>query len=733
MLDGMRLVPLARPRHRSPAVGVLPWLAALVLACNGPERRSDSAPQAGPPPHEEPGGPKAGPPAVADPPPPTRVGKPSGPPPDAWPALAVREPPRTADGIPILRVTTTAPAGDAALREVSPAWNTLEFAQIQASDGLTTFIAVRNQAQIYSDVVIRGGELRTNVLQAIAGTEAHPGGCGAAADGIMLLSTPAPIPGETQSQVTIHGDGSRTTSTIPKLAQTVFVVAPDGTLTRHRLQPTAGHEAECKAVIERADRFAVFASHLVEYDGSTFHVDPGWYRGRTHLARPFGPRYCFTSCNAQEQAGTDASVTKALEAAIGRCDAEYAVFGDLIAARCRTGDTAARLRIGDPVEVLRGIPKSAWLADGIFLTREGHVVLELELQVQRYLVWPAGSDTAGPERTLADDELLAQTSPTVLVKDLPEPVPPAEVYAVVLGQSLPFGASGSTFDYRSLRAGPTAHAARSKRAAAVLPAGDFVLAHEAAVQLSCGAYIRSPLGHEGDLIHDFVPPALPALSPKAVHVPATCLPLAEVHALPSDPDLLLARTEDGQLALAWLPPPLPLPQGHDPREPAPREPPPVQRPRPGAGWTIVGPIDRIAGDRGTPSPGADTNIRGGWQAGGGAVLEVGDATLVLTRLGAWTIPAGTQPMAVQTGPTTARLYGSLGSRLVVCDRACRTLDPGDGRDLVGVVPRTESEIILGFGEGETAVYRVPSTGGTETPPHALEVALEAVLATKPKP
>lgn len=730
MVDRVRDL-VARPGRRS----FLGASLVAAVACNGPERRADSSPQAGPPPRladDDDDAKRSIPPDAGTTP--ARPPEPSGPPPDVWPALpATLDPPATADGVPILRVTTRPPATAGALREVSPAWNTLAFAQIQASDGLSTFIAVRNQAQTYSDVVIRGGELRTNVLQALAGTELHPGGCGAAADGIMLLTAPAPIPGETQSQIRVNADGSRTTSTIPQIAQEVWVVTPDGALAGHRLPPTAGNDAECEAVLEKADRFAIFASNLAEYDGTTFHIDRSWFSGRTHLTRPFGPRYCFASCNAQEQAGTDPSVTKALDAALGRCDAEYAVLGDLIAARCRGGSTVVRMRVGNPVETLAGLPKADWLADDVFLTRDGHAVLELSLEMKTYAVWPAGSPTLGPVRTLGDDEVLAQTSPTVLVQNLPEAVPPADVYAVVLGVTLPFGASGSTFDYRSHSAGPTAHAARSKRAAAVLPAGDFVLAHEAAVQLACGAYVRSPLGHEGDVLHDFVPPELPPLSKKAVHVPSECLPLSEVHALPGDPDLLLARTEAGRLALAWLPPPLPLPSGHDPRDPTPSEPAPVQHPRPGSGWTVLGAVDRIEGDRGVPSPGADTAIRGGWQAGGGAVLEIGSESLVLTRGGAWTVPPGTKPMAVQTGPAKAKLYGALGSKLVVCDQRCRTLDPGDGRDIVAVVPRTESEIILGFGEDETAVYRVPGTGGTETPPHALEAALEAQLAAKPMP
>jgi len=664
-------------------------------------------------------------------PPAKPTSKPSGPPPDVWPALPKDlTPPKSPDGLPILRVTATPPAETGALREVSSAWNTLDFAEVQASDGLTTFMAVRSRfAGGYSDFVIRGGELRTNVLQALAGTEAHPGGCGAAADGTMLLTAPAPIPGQPPPR-----DLGNNRRTGLKLAQEVLIVNPDGTMVRHRLPPEAGHDSECTAILERVDRFSIFAGNLSEYDGTTFQIERNWSAGRTHLSRPFGPRYCFESCNTYEQAGTDAKVVTALETALGGCSALYTVLGELIAARCADASTVVRLHVGGKVETLTGLPTAEARAVGLVLTRDGDVVIELGPKMKRYVVWPAGAKAARPERTLANDEWLAETSPTVLVQGLPSPVPPADVYAVVLGQTLPFGASGSTYGYNGLRAGSTAHEARSQRAAAVLPAGDFVLAHEAAVQRSCGAYVRSPLGWEGEEIDDWSPPTLPPLSSKAVHVPASCLPLAEVHAVPGAPDLLLARTEDGQLALAWLPPPLPLPTGRDPREDEPAAPPLVQDPRPGSGWTVVGPVDRIAGDRGLPSPGGNTAIAdGSWQAGGGAVLEIGDSTLVLTPHGAWTIPRGTTPMAVQTGPTTGRLYGALGPMLVVCEQVCRTLDPGDGRDIVGVVPRTELEVILGFGNDVTAVYTVPKTGGTETPPHALEAPLEAQLAARPGP
>lgn len=738
---------LAPTTHRvdSPSMSigrrsVLGWVLA-ALACGGSERSTEVPPvvEASPegdgstptaPPRTDVGAPASGT-EVAPPP---RPPKPSGPPPDVWPALPeTYVPPTTDDGIPILAVTTSAAASPGALREISPAWNTLVFAQQQASDGLSTFVAVRNDAQTYSDVVIRGGELRTNVLQGLAGVDDHPGGCGIANDGIMLLSAPAPVPGETITQVTIR-NGVRTSAEVPRLAQSIWIVTPDGTLVRHRLPPEAGDSAECKGVLESADRFALFSSFLVEYDGASFKIDRDWYSGRTHLSRPFGPKYCFQYCNRTEEAGTDATVKTTLAGALGSCPSpQYAVLGDVIVARCQQSGIVARLDASTgALETIKGVPKADWMADGVFLTREGHAVIELALQMKRYVVWPAGAKSLGPERTLADDEVLAQTSPTVLVRDLPEPVPPAEVYAVVMGESLPFGANGSTLGYSELRRGPAAHAARAKRAADVLPKGDFVIAHEAAVQLGCGAYVRTPLGWEDEMIHDWVPPGLPPLSSKAVHVPATCLPLAEVHASPGVPDLLLAKTKDGELATAWLPPPLPLPSGYDPREDEGPEPAPKQDPKPGPGWVTHGAVDSIAGDRGQASPGGDTARLSGWQRGGGALLTADGATIVLTPRGAWTVPDGAVGMAVQTGPT-GKLYGALGNMLVVCEEQCRTLDPGDGRDIVGVVPRTQGEVILGFGDDETAVYRVPRTGGVVTPSHRLEAVLEARLKDRPRP
>jgi len=187
---------------------------------------------------------------------------------------------------------------------------------------------------------------------------------------------------------------------------------------------------------------------------------------------------------------------------------------------------------------------------------------------------------------------------------------------------------------------------------------------------------------------------------------------------------------DGKLAVAWLPTPLPLPSGEDPRGARPTPPVPEQHPQPGAGWTVLDPVDVVEGLAGVPEPGADTDVRSGsWQAGGGALLRVGGATLLLTPQEAYTLPADVRPMAMmlyQPG-----LFGALGPRLVVCDPRCRILDPGPTAEIVAVVPRTERTIVLGYADGRIGTYDVPATGGEPVEDHPLAERLRAVLKSRP--
>ncbi len=490
-------------------------------------------------------------------------------------------------------------------------------------------------------------------------------------------------------------------------------------------------------MVDRAKRFSLFAHRLAEYDGEAFELDEHWRADRTLLTTPLGPRYCFNACNEQETAGTSATIVSAIDKALGDCYPRYAVTGDFVAARCHRSQTVVRIHVPSmKVETLPGLPSTNLGDDRLVLTLDGHVVIQLGVLMQRYMVWSHDTGELSPARSLEQGEILAQTSPTVLVRGLPEPLPRATVSAVAMGQPLSFNPRDIDRANHAIDRGPGAHHARSERAAAVLPKGDFVIAHEAAVQLACGAYVRAPIGYEGEpFAHDFDPPVMPPLSPKAVHQPEPCLPLAEVHAVPGAPDLLLAKTADGQLATAWLPPPLPVTAHTDRRRPMP-EPPagPPPEPRPGPGWVVLGPIDSIAGIPGSPSPGTNPPAMSGWQRGGGAVLTVDGSTIVLTPGGVWTVPDGTKGMAVQLSPE-AKLYGALGAALVVCDNTCRTLTPSDGREILSVVPRTQGEVIIGYGEGEedATVVRLPARGGTETAAHALQESLRAQLRARPVP
>jgi hypothetical protein len=692
------MVPPRRPAAALAAALLAPSLAT-VAAC-----RDRAGP---PPPAASPGAPSAGAAAsVAE-----------APPPGDWPPLPAAGAARLdEDGVPIIDVVGPADGARAgsSLEPISGAWKTLKYPWASASDGVSTFVAFAQNKGTYSDVVVRGGRLYLDALAALAGSAEHPGGCAAAAGGTLLLSAPRKVAG---------GRGEE---------QVVWRVGPAGRVEPLVLPREAGSDRDCRALLEPSGRFALFASNLALYDGGGgFTVERGWSRHRTHLTSLDGPRVCFEHCNAQEHSAEGDAAVAALKGALGGCPARFTGHGKWLAARC--GRRAARLTLGGAPEVVDDLPEGKGLADGMAFTPAGDLVLELELAMRRYVVWPAGRPRPSPARTLGPNQVISRASPAVLVRGLPEAPPAAVVTAYLLGDDVAHGANGGTYGYQALdRRTPAAHAARTARARAVLPAGRLAVAHEAVVDLECGAYVRSPLGWEGVRAHDWTPPVLPPLSPRAVYRPAACLPLAAVDAVPGLPDALLAKTRDGRLALAWLPPPLPLPPGSDPRRSEPPARPLAQRPRPGSGWTLLGPVDDVDGVEGRPEPGADEAQRpGSWQAGGGAIVRAGGATLLVTPGGAWALPEGTRPMAVEA--TTPRAYGARGTRLVVCDQGCRTLDPGtSGRAIVAVVPRTRDRVIVGLEGGSTWVYRVPEAGGELAPDHPLAAALRGAVKSRPR-
>ena len=602
--------------------------------------------------------------------------------------LAIAKLPTTDDGIPILTVARTSAAKSGEVVWIPKDALALDsLPQMEASDGATSYLVVDDD----SSILVRGSEVHEGILRRY-GIEKD--GCGGMRGGEIVLSGIVTSDRD-ENVVSIDAAGKRTQTTRKKQVQITVSIDRAGNETIRELPPTIGTEARCHVWVGNGGEFMLAASSFVHFDGKAFAkldgTGLGWYPGRTTVGAVRGRRFCFTSCNATEEADTD-PLTHELRRAIDAQRAEWTALDEWVAGA--TGSKAVRVGKDGKIATVEGIPSSSMLNGSVdvALTGSGDLVIGLAYRFREYVVWRAGARTLSPVRKLDVGEVIAKSSPTVLVRGLNNPIPESKTYAVLLGKSIGVGVGGSTYGYRGLESSAAAHAARFARAKAVLGKGTFVGAHEAVVDLACGAFVRSPLGWEEVQVHDWIPPKLPALHAKAVTKPATCRPLATVSALPGDPDLLLAIHE-GQLFAAWLPPPLPLPAGENPlREPGPRTTPAkpvVQRPRPGLAWFAVGPADRVHGDDGLPDPGGDTAIAGGsWQAGGGAIVEVDGTQILVVPEGAVTLPPGTTPMAVGTAGKL-QVWGAQGDKLVECTTACRVLDPG-----VGFSKRTEDSVAV---------------------------------------
>jgi hypothetical protein len=642
--------------------------------------------------------------------------------------LRPREVEVTDDGIPILAAELAgAPKeGDVVfIRQGIRALDTV--VGHEASDGESIYLVVDGA----DSVLVRDGVVHENVL---ASHGFDPGGCGAARGGHLLLSGIAAT-GGSEEVVVVEGNGQRREHR-PVKQQVVVLIDAAGKERRLLVPRSHGQSEDCRAWLASDGTFSLALHEIVRFDGRGFAKEAaGWYAGRTVMGASQGAKLCFWSCNGVEAAQTHAD-TEALLRALGSASGplpEWIAHDDWVAGVTRGRAVRKRLGAG-AMEVVDGVPASGMLngAHDIAFTAAHDLVIALDYRFRRYVVWPHGKAGLSPERTLGPGERIAHSSPTVLVRGMTTPIPESDTYAVLLGKDIDIGTGGSTVDFADLQRGAAAHRARVDRARKVLPSGQLVATNQAVVERDCGAYVRSPAGWEGEVIHDWSPPQLPALSPKAVFKPTTCLPLEQVSALPGDPDLLLA-IHAGELWAAWLPPPLPLPQGTSHWDRKPPAPPPPATPRPGSGWSSIGAVDRLDGDQAIPAPGGNTTIAyGTWQAGGAAIIESAGETIVLTRRGAVTVPAGTRPMAV--GQTAQPwLYGALGSKLVACAASCRILDPGPKSDIVAVVPRGVTTLVLGYADGRIGTYRVPASGGQVVPQHALVAKLNAFLATKPQP
>jgi hypothetical protein len=642
--------------------------------------------------------------------------------------------PKTEDGIPILTVSTKAAAKTGEVVWIPKDALALDsLPQLEASDGESSYLVVDKG----SSILVRGSEVHEGIL-ARFGVES--GGCGGMRHGEIVLSGII-TSNRDENVVRIDGNGNRTNTTQKKKVQITVSIDRDGRETIRELPDTIGTEDDCRVWVGDKGEFLLAASSFVLFDGTKFaKLDGpglGWAPSRTTIGSVHGKRFCFRFCNDTEEKETDAltlPLREALGVRYGGND-EWAALEGWIAGVAAT--KAVRANKDGKISTLDGVPSSSMLngSQDIALLPDGGVVIGLAYRFREYVVWKAGERTATPVRKLDAGDVIANASPTVLVRGLGNPIPEAKASAVLLGKSIGMGVGGSTYGYSAMQSSKAAHAARFARAKAVLgKGGKLVGAHEAVVDLACGAFVRSPLGWEDVGVKDWIPPKLPALHAKAVTKPAKCTPLDEVSAVPGVPDLLLARSGKKLLA-AWLPPPLPLPRGEDPRRefmpPTKAPKPEKQRPRPGVTWFEVGTADDVQGDDGIVDPGGDTRIaHGSWQSAGAAIVEVDGAEILFLRNGAVTLPKGTTPMAVSHGEAL-RVWGARGHELVECTSTCRVLDPGVKDDIVAVVPRNDTTVVLGFADGRMGVYTPPATGGTAVKQHDLAAALAGALARAP--
>lgn len=633
------------------------------------------------------------------------------------------------DGIPFTTVTRGAAQKTGDVVWVSSASEALTpFPEYEASDGESIYFARRDAAS----VLVRGGKV---IEKPLARYGIEKGGCAAAYEGRLFLSG---VGTSDADEEVVHVEGNTRRIEKRKAAeQRAVIVDANGRDEVFTAGPSIGPEEDCQAIAGADGTFALMLFEPLLFDGKTFSKDEraglGWFSGRTVMGSPRGPRFCFESCNATEAAETH-PMTKKLVAALdfqGGASPEWIAMGDWVAG-ARAG-RAVRAKIGGAIETVEGIPASKMLNGSmqIAFTRKGSLVIALDYRFEKYVVWPVGKSALSPVRTLQKGEILSSSSPTLLVRGFDDPLPESSTFAVVGGKNIGVGTGGSTYGYSGIRSGPDAHAARAKRAHAVMGKASLVFAREAAIDPACGTYVRSPIGWEGERIHDWSPPVLPALSPRAVTRPAACMTLTSLAVVPGTPDLILGIS-GGELHAAWLPPPLPLPAGvshFDRQKPGPA---PVQKPQPGTGWLRVGKVDAIVGDAAIADPGGNTAIAdGSWGALGAAVITADGREILLAPLGAVTLPQGTRPMAIGQNKTF-QAWGAIGSKIVVCATTCRILDPGPKENVVAIVPRTETALALGYADGRIGVYEVPQRGGEEVPAHPLTAALADLSKRRPR-
>jgi hypothetical protein len=495
--------------------------------------------------------------------------------------LPERQQVKTSEGLGVLVVAEARTQFEGQVEWLSPFWSTVRAVPYEASDGAEVYLGIRN-ANPRSDVLVRGGQMHFNVVEALqnAPTE-HPGGCGAAANGAILISAP-----------TAHG-----------ASNWAWHVERSGAITEFSLPDSTPPRADCAAWLDSTGDFTIGIAGLVRGRlDSLEHIDDDrrWSAGRAILGRAGREPYCFAHCNASERAGENQELAEQLVSALGGCFAQYAAHGDWIAGRCDEEPVVARIEADGQIEQI-ALPYEQSVGARIALLEDGTVVMTSDVRRRHYLIWPADSD-ALVEREVEPTEYLAMSAPPVLLRGLPPHPGSSTVAAIPVGEPSAYS-STNTIGYDPMPIDAQTRAREADRAAEFLASTELVFVHRVAVDLACGGTAELPI----DEVQ-----AMPREG---------CIGLQSVAAIPARPNILLGLGRQNDLMLLRI-------GGEDPW----------------LELGTADAIDGIPGR--APATPARHSLSHGWASGGAAIVGIGPSEILVTPQGASTLPPGTVPMSV---------------------------------------------------------------------------------------
>ena len=333
-----------------------------------------------------------------------------------WPALDRSAPiSRTEDGLAVIDLSAIKDPAKIAI-----AARIARQHRIEASDGERIYFALELSSHdgnplatySYADVLIRGDDVRLDVLQALTGLHENPGGCAAADRGTVLFSARTAI-----SATAVAG------------RQAAWMLGPDGLALPFLMRSPPRGDSRCHA------RLDATGSSLIELAMEYIHRSKDGVDWRGSVGQ-FGIAD-FPSPISTGPFG-DAERRFFRESLAG-CDdrrKRTAATGEWAAAAC--DGRAARLHLGGQGESTKDAPVRfpvlsyeyggyEFTNDTMAITAAGDVVVPVDEipgaagdpPRSGYAVWRAKDASFSPPRALSSSEHFAWSSPPILLRGLP--------------------------------------------------------------------------------------------------------------------------------------------------------------------------------------------------------------------------------------------------------------------------------------------------------------------------